>query len=72
MKLPCIHVNFPTGNSVFGQGPDWDMPKLKKLFSTLVKYKAKFANGVISLFEDYDNNQVGCFFSFIPILSHFH
>ena len=33
-KLPCIHVNFPTGNSVFGEGPDWDMPKLKKLFST--------------------------------------
>jgi hypothetical protein len=33
MKLPCIHATFPTGNSVFGQGPDWDMPKLKKSFN---------------------------------------
>jgi hypothetical protein len=29
-ELNFIHVTFPTGNSVFGQGPDWDMPKLKK------------------------------------------
>ncbi len=57
-KLHCIRVTFPTGNSVFGQGPDWDMPKLKKLFSTVVKYKAKFAIGVISSFEDYEDNQV--------------
>ena len=28
----------------------------------VVKYKAKFANGVISLFEDYEDNQVGCIF----------
>jgi hypothetical protein len=32
------------------------------MFSTLVKYKAKFAIWVISSFEDYDDNQVGCFF----------
>ena len=31
-KLHCIHVTFPTGNSVFGQGPNWDMPKLKNCF----------------------------------------
>ena len=31
-QLHCNHVTFPTGNSVFGQGPDWDMPKLKKCF----------------------------------------
>ena len=28
----------------------------------VVKYKAKFATGVISSFEDYEDNQVGCFF----------
>jgi len=36
--------------------------EIKKLFSMVVKYKAKFANGVISLFEDYEDNQVGCIF----------
>jgi hypothetical protein len=30
-ELHCIHFTFPTENSVFGQGPDWDMPKLKKI-----------------------------------------
>jgi hypothetical protein len=46
----------------------------KKMFSTLVKHKAMFANGVISSFEDYDNNQVGFFhiFQFYYIFTKFN
>ena len=34
----------------------WPIPNLKKLFSTAVAYKKKFKNGIISSWEDYNNN----------------
>ena len=37
-----------SGLSIFPTGADWELPKLKKLWSTLVKYKTKFEKGVIS------------------------
>jgi hypothetical protein len=43
---------------LFPTGADWELPKLKKLWSTLVNYKTKFERGVISLFDGYDDHQV--------------
>ena len=68
-ELNCHHFTFPAGNSVFDQGPDWDRPKLKQLYSTLVMYRIQFAGGVISSFDNYNSNQVGSFFICVPILS---
>lgn len=55
---PCFNIMCP-GCSVFSKNPKWPMPPLKKLYSTLVKYKAKFANGVILSYKCYDSNKVG-------------
>ncbi len=56
---PCC---LPNRKFCLWSGSQLGYAEIKKLFSTVVKYKAKFANGVISSFEDYDDNQVGCFF----------
>ena len=51
-----------SGLSIFPTGADWEQPKLKKLWSTLVKYKTKFERGIISSFDGYDDHQVSLFF----------
>jgi hypothetical protein len=35
----------------------------------VVKYKAKFANGMISSFEDYEDNQVGYLFIYFNFIT---
>ena len=57
-ELHCIHVTFPTGNSIFGQGHDWDMPKLKKINGGEVQGKVcQWSNLII-----WGLWGVGCFF----------
>ncbi len=43
---------FYTENGKLG----WPMPSLKQLFSTAVAYKKKFKKGIISSWEDYNDN----------------